>query len=144
MNKLENLEYAVIGKFSYGSIDLEDLRVQIPKQCNVKGDCKIGLLRNRHIWMGFSNMNDFVNIMDKNVYYIIAKDGLAYQMRPFICDAKFNPDEETAQAMAWILFPNLLSTFFVKESIFSIVSVMGKPMHLHLATINKTHPGCIR
>lgn len=49
MNTIENLQYAVIGKFSYGWPEMDDLRTQIPKQCNVKGGCKIGLLRNRHI-----------------------------------------------------------------------------------------------
>ncbi|KAH0746831.1 hypothetical protein KY285_008488 [Solanum tuberosum] len=55
MNTIENLQYAVIGKFSYGWPDLEELRIQIPKQCNVKGDCKIGLLRNRAVKMGWPN-----------------------------------------------------------------------------------------
>lgn len=58
-------------------------------------------------------MEDFINIMSKNVYYITAKDGLAYQLRPLIYDTNFNPDEETTQAIAWISFPYLLPTFFV-------------------------------
>ncbi|KAG5595536.1 hypothetical protein H5410_036768 [Solanum commersonii] len=44
----ENLEYVVIGKFSYGWPDRQDLRRLIPKQCELKGDYKIGLLSNRH------------------------------------------------------------------------------------------------
>lgn len=31
MNIIEDLIYAVVGKFSYGLPDLEDLRIQIPK-----------------------------------------------------------------------------------------------------------------
>uniref|UniRef100_M1A206 DUF4283 domain-containing protein n=1 Tax=Solanum tuberosum TaxID=4113 RepID=M1A206_SOLTU len=53
MNIIEDLTYAVVDKFSYGLPDLEDLRIQIPKQLNVKGDVKIGLLRNWHILMRF-------------------------------------------------------------------------------------------
>ncbi|KAK6784982.1 hypothetical protein RDI58_018437 [Solanum bulbocastanum] len=34
---IENLQYAVIGKFSYGWPEMDDLRIQIPKQCNVNG-----------------------------------------------------------------------------------------------------------
>ncbi|KAH0669203.1 hypothetical protein KY285_023362 [Solanum tuberosum] len=49
MNILEDLQYAVIGKFSYGWPELEELRTIIPRQCNIKGECKIGLLRNRHV-----------------------------------------------------------------------------------------------
>lgn len=41
-------------------------------------------------------MEDFINIMSKNAYYTIANDGYAYQMRPFIYDAKFKASEETS------------------------------------------------
>lgn len=75
MNIIENLQYAVVGKFSYGWPELEDLRFQIPKQCNIKGECKIGLLRNRHILMRFTLQEDFINMMSKSGYYILAKDG---------------------------------------------------------------------
>ncbi|KAG5589797.1 hypothetical protein H5410_040311 [Solanum commersonii] len=46
--------------------------------------------------------------------------------------------------MAWISFPNLKSTYFVKESIFSLATAVGKPLHLDMATINKTRPSCVR
>ncbi|WMV25600.1 hypothetical protein MTR67_018985 [Solanum verrucosum] len=114
MNVIENLQFAVIGKFSYGWPELDDLRVQIPKQLQIKGDCNIGLLRNRHILIILSQMKDFINIMSKNTNYIIAKDGYAYQMRPLIYDAKFKL-EETTQAMPWISFRQLLPTLMAKK-----------------------------
>ncbi|XP_060190650.1 uncharacterized protein LOC132619913 [Lycium barbarum] len=40
-------------------------------------------------------------------------------------------------AMAWISFPHLLRAFFVKESLFSLASAVGKPLQLDVATINK-------
>ncbi|KAH0706171.1 hypothetical protein KY285_010690 [Solanum tuberosum] len=83
-------------------------------------------------------------MMSKNSYYITGKDGTAYQMRPVIYDAKFKVDEETTQAMAWISFPDLWPTFFVKESLFSLASAVGKPIQLDMATINKTRPSCAR
>ncbi|KAG5591239.1 hypothetical protein H5410_041753 [Solanum commersonii] len=74
INIIKDLTYIVVGKFSYGWLDLEDLRIQIPKQLNVKGDVKIGILQNRHILMRFNLMEDFVNITSKNIYYITAED----------------------------------------------------------------------
>ncbi|KAF3685426.1 hypothetical protein FXO37_00637 [Capsicum annuum] len=136
MNILEELQYAIVGKFSYGWPELDELRTQIPKQCHIKGECKIGLLWNRHILIRLSHMEDFVNLLSKSAYYIASKDGNSYQMRPLIYDTRFKPDEETTQAMAWISFPDLLPTFFVKESIFSIAAGVGKPIHLDMATIN--------
>ncbi|XP_070019834.1 uncharacterized protein [Nicotiana sylvestris] len=46
--------------------------------------------------------------------------------------------------MAWISFLGLLPTFFVKECLFSLASAVGKPLHLDMATINKTRPSCAR
>ncbi|KAH0665657.1 hypothetical protein KY285_026863 [Solanum tuberosum] len=71
-------------------------------------------------------------------------NGYAYQMRPFIYDSNFKVSEETSQATTWISFPDLLPTFFVKEVLFSLASVVGKPLQLDLATINKTRPSCAR
>lgn len=93
----------MIGKFSYGWPELEELRIQIPKQCNIKGDCKNGLLRNRHVLMRFSRQDDFINMMSKSSYYILSKDGYSYLIRPFIYDAKFSVDEETTQAYFLLL-----------------------------------------
>ncbi|KAH0666513.1 hypothetical protein KY285_027719 [Solanum tuberosum] len=120
MNIIENLQYAVVGKFSYGWPDLDELRIQIPKD------------------------EDFINMMSKPTHYILSKDGYSYMMRPVIYDAKFNAEEETTQAMAWISFPELRPTFFVEESIFSLASTVGKPLRLDVATINKTRPSCAR
>ncbi|KAG5571075.1 hypothetical protein H5410_060841 [Solanum commersonii] len=86
---------------------LEDFQLEIVdiKQRKIKGDCKKGLLRNRHILMRFSLIEDFINMMSKNVYYIIAKERVAYKIyTTLIYDAKFKPDKETTQAMAWIYF----------------------------------------
>lgn len=118
INVTEELQYAIIGKFSYGWTELEDLGIQIPKQLKVKGDCRIGFLRNHHILMRFNLIEDFVNVVSRSIYYINDKDGYSYQMRPLLYDAKFKIEEETSQAMEWISFPDLKPTFFVKESLF--------------------------
>ncbi|XP_060202115.1 uncharacterized protein LOC132630559 [Lycium barbarum] len=65
-------------------------------------------------------------------------------MRPLFYDSNFKIDEETSTAMAWISFSNVFPTFFVKESLFSLASAMGKPLHLDLATINKARLNCAK
>lgn len=64
-NTIENLQCAVIGKFSYGWPKLEELRVIIPKQCNIKRDYKIGLLKNRHVLIRLDQQEDIINLMSK-------------------------------------------------------------------------------
>lgn len=88
MNLIENLQYAVVGKF-YGWPDIEDLRKSVPAQCGIKGDCRMGVLTNRHILIKCALLEDFVNLMANSAYYIIDKSGVAYQMRPLIYDPNF-------------------------------------------------------
>lgn len=61
----ENLQYAVIGKFSYGWPEIQDLRRIIPKPCELKGEVNIGLLRNRYILIRASKLEDYVHLLSK-------------------------------------------------------------------------------
>ncbi|KAG5587938.1 hypothetical protein H5410_048372 [Solanum commersonii] len=66
MNILENLQYAVVGKFSYGAPDINEIRDLIPKQCGLSGSCQIVLLRNRHVMIRCDRMEDYIKILLKN------------------------------------------------------------------------------
>ncbi|KAG5602104.1 hypothetical protein H5410_033474 [Solanum commersonii] len=140
----EDLQLAVVGKFAHGWLDMEDLREAIPKQCNIKGNCKIGLFRNKHILIRLFSKEDYINLISKGAFYITCKEGYSYLMRTLIYDVNFKIDEETTKTMAWISFPNLLPTFFSQESLFAIATAVGKPLQLDQATINKTLPSCAK
>lgn len=43
----ENLQFTVIGKFSYGWYDFHDFKQIIAKQCNLKAECNIRVLGSR-------------------------------------------------------------------------------------------------
>ncbi|WMV37273.1 hypothetical protein MTR67_030658 [Solanum verrucosum] len=144
MNRIENLQYAIIGKFTYDITDMEELRLNIPKQCDIKGDCQIGLLRNKYILIRLSKQVDFINLISKGAYYIGCKDVYSYRMRTLIYDARFQINEETTKALAWISFPNLLPTYFVKECLYSLASDVEEPVQIDLVTINRTKPSCAR
>ncbi|KAH0639621.1 hypothetical protein KY285_036207 [Solanum tuberosum] len=45
MHIIENLQYAVVGKFSYGWPNMDELRNLILQQCGTKEDCQIGYLQ---------------------------------------------------------------------------------------------------
>lgn len=70
----ENIEFAVIGKFSYGWPEIQDLKILIPKQCEMKGECKIGLLCNRHVLIRSLLMEDYVHLLSKPTSYISWKN----------------------------------------------------------------------
>uniref|UniRef100_A0A0V0IIV3 Putative ovule protein n=1 Tax=Solanum chacoense TaxID=4108 RepID=A0A0V0IIV3_SOLCH len=81
-------------------------------------------------------------MISKGAFYVKCKDGYSYLMRTLIYDSRFNVNEEASLAMAWISFPNLLPTFFVKECLFSLAVAVGKPIQIDQATVNKSRPSC--
>ncbi|KAG5591323.1 hypothetical protein H5410_041837 [Solanum commersonii] len=95
----ENLQYVVVGKFSHGWPDIQELRRLIPKQCELKGECKIGLLTNRYVLIRETLMEDYVNLLSKPVFYI-AQQNWSYPMRTLKWDPMFDPEEETFTAIA--------------------------------------------
>ncbi|WMV48459.1 hypothetical protein MTR67_041844 [Solanum verrucosum] len=139
----ENLAYAVVGKFSYGWPNIQDLRKIIPKQCELKNECNIGLLSNRHVLIRASCLEDYVSLLSKPVFYLMHK-GWSYPMRTWKWEPMFDPLEETSTAIAWISFPSLPPNFFVKEAVFSLAAAVGKPLQVDLATKNQTRPSCAR
>lgn len=139
----ENLEFAVIGKFSYGWPEIQELRRLIPKQCDLKGECKIGLLSNRHILIRASLVEDYVHLLSKPSFYI-AQRNMTFPMRTFKWEPIFDPKEETTTAVAWISFPSLPPNFFGKEAIFLLARVVGKPLQVDIAIKNQTRPSCTR
>lgn len=82
MNRIELLQYAIVGKFTQGWPDLKDLRKNLPTQCGIKGHCKIGLLRYRHILIRCALVGNFIKTLSKNVYYITNRQGTFFPMRP--------------------------------------------------------------
>ncbi|KAH0639363.1 hypothetical protein KY285_035949 [Solanum tuberosum] len=139
----ENLEYAVIGKFSYGWPEIQDLRKLITKQCELKGDCNIGLLSNRHVLIRATLLEDYVHLLSKPAFYI-TQNNWFFPMRTLKWDLLFNPEEETTTAIAWISFPSLPPIFFGKEAVFSLAAAVGKPLQVDMATRNQTRPSCAR
>lgn len=65
----EDLQYAVIGKFAYGWPELEKIRRIFPIQCEIKVDGKVGFLRERHVLIRLTNLEDYVHLMSKPAYF---------------------------------------------------------------------------
>ncbi|XP_049406305.1 uncharacterized protein LOC125869967 [Solanum stenotomum] len=139
----ENLEYAVIGKFSYGWLDIQNLRKLIPKQCELKRACNIELLSNRHVLIRATLLEDYDHLLSKPTFYI-TQNNWSYPMRTLKWDPMFNSEEETTTAIAWISFPSLPPNFFCKEAVFSLAAAVGKPLQVDMATKNQTKPSCAR
>ncbi|KAG5600699.1 hypothetical protein H5410_032069 [Solanum commersonii] len=55
----EVLEFAVIEKFSYEWPELEEIRKIVPLQYEIKAEYKIGFLRDRHVLLRLTTMEDY-------------------------------------------------------------------------------------
>lgn len=66
----EQLEFAVVGKFSYGWPDIHVQGRLIPLQCKLKGEVNIELFSNRYILIKASIMEGYVNLLSKPIFYI--------------------------------------------------------------------------
>lgn len=139
----QNLQYGVVGKFSYGWPDLQDLRNLIPKQCELKGEWKIILLSNIHVLIKATLLEDYIHLLSKLTFHI-SQRGRSFPMRTLKWEPLFNLDEEISTAIAWISFPSLPSKFFREKTIFSLVATVGKPLQVDSATKNQTRPCCVR
>ncbi|KAK4380762.1 hypothetical protein RND71_002624 [Anisodus tanguticus] len=65
-------------------------------------------------------------------------------MRTFKWDIWFTPEEETSMVVIWLSFPNLPPNFYVSSILFSIASVVGKPIAIDADTLKKIRPSCAR
>ncbi|KAH0699009.1 hypothetical protein KY284_013224 [Solanum tuberosum] len=106
----ENLQYAIIGKFSYGKPEIQDLRRSIPGQCGIKSECTIGVLDQRHILIRLTTMEDYVYLLSTATFYVKAKESY-WQMRTLKWDPWFEPEVETTIGVAWISFQIYHQTF---------------------------------
>ncbi|KAF3627824.1 hypothetical protein FXO38_28580 [Capsicum annuum] len=66
----ENLQYDIIGKFSYGNPHIEVLRKIIPNQYSIKGQCTIGVLDERQVLFRLEMFEDYVQLLSTATYYI--------------------------------------------------------------------------
>lgn len=73
-------------------------------------------------------VEEFINISSKNVYSAINKHSKVFPMRPLIYDPSFKMDEEPTQDITRLYFLTFLSTYYMKLSLFSMASSIGKPL----------------
>ncbi|KAF3626726.1 hypothetical protein FXO38_29045 [Capsicum annuum] len=59
----ENLQYTIIGKFSYGKPDITELQKSIPTQYGIKSDYTIGVMYARLILIRLGGLEDYVQLL---------------------------------------------------------------------------------
>ncbi|WMV09899.1 hypothetical protein MTR67_003284 [Solanum verrucosum] len=120
----EDLQYAVIGKFSYGWPDIHELRKLIPKQCGLRGEVNIGLLSSRFILIRASLLEDYVNLLSKPQFYI-THNNWSYPMRTLKWNPLFKSRGGNNHNNSMDLFFRIATNIFGKDTIFSMAATVG-------------------
>ncbi|XP_009628424.2 uncharacterized protein [Nicotiana tomentosiformis] len=129
----EGLHQALVLKFSFERLDMQELRKLLPKLFVTKGRSLIGWLARRHILIRFDLYEDYVVAASKVVNYMLV-NGENHQFRVFPWTLGFIPKEETSRAFVWISLPSLPPMLFAKKSLLSIALAVGKPIAINKAT----------
>lgn len=83
----------MIENFSYGWLEIQELRKIILKQYDLKRERKIMLLNNKHILVRATLLEDYVMLLSKPTFYITHRNR-SYPMITLKWDPMFNPNKE--------------------------------------------------
>lgn len=125
----------IIGKFSHGRALIEDIRRDFAARFPMRETIKIGHYNGKHIFISFTNEDDF-----KNIYFRDNLMILGSPMRVVRWTKDFNPNVETSLAPIWIHLPELPWHYFNWSALQRITSPIGTLLTVDKATHVKTEP----
>ncbi|XP_027101284.2 uncharacterized protein [Coffea arabica] len=120
--------WVLVGKFSHGRPSLEEIR-KIFTSLNLKDQISVGLLDYRHVLLKCASEVDFNRIWMRGIWQLGK-----FPMRVFRWTRDFHGHKESSLAPVWVSLPSLPIHYFDKHSLFSITSLVGKPLFLDSAT----------
>src|SRR5436190_4128261 len=132
------LKLSLVGKFSHGRPTMERSRLIFSK-LGLRGGFFLGHLDQKHMLIRLNDEEDFNRIWLRESLYL---DG--FPMRIFKWSPEFRLDCESSTVPVWISLPNLPLFLFNKSGIFSIGSLLGKPLTLDAATADLSRPNVAR
>lgn len=100
---------------------------------DLKQDCTVGLIDNKHVLFKLKCEEDFVRLWMKEQWYLGK-----YPTRTFKWSPLWKIKEETSVVPTWINFLNLDIHLFSKSSLFSIALLNGKPPKMDSSMVSHT------
>ncbi|XP_031094397.1 uncharacterized protein LOC115998875 [Ipomoea triloba] len=125
-------DHLLIGKFSWGRPNLDNIRRHFAEKFILKGSITIGWIDPRHITLAFSNEEDCLEILMKDQILFEGK----YPMRIFRWTLGFSTEKESSLAAVWIQLPMLSANLFNLAALKQICRPIGKFLAADHATLN--------
>ena len=125
----------LVGEFSYNRPSMELIH-KFFNTLRLKGTFKVSFLDNRHVLIQLDVEEDYSRLWVRQTWYI---SGSVIRIVKWTTDFLYS--EESPIVPVWISFPYLPVHFMhCKETLFSIASVIGKPLRIDQATASLARP----
>ncbi|XP_077219290.1 uncharacterized protein LOC143853421 [Tasmannia lanceolata] len=128
--KAEKFKYCLVGKFPYSFPSLTQIREWVAREWKLRGDWSVTLLDFNHIFIRLDNESDMIRLWVSNRWWING-----HLMKVFKWTPQFRAGNgEPSSAAVWIALPRLPVVFFEEDVLFSISSLVGKPLAIDVPT----------
>ncbi|OIT40106.1 hypothetical protein A4A49_19696, partial [Nicotiana attenuata] len=131
----EACRLTIVGRFLKPRPQIDRLRSKFKELITIKGSVKIGVYDNFNVSLDFTNEDDFNVLWYKRVIEIEGQQMWLQRWSP-----DFKPEEDLPVAPVWVLLPGLPYYMHTWHYVKQVVSVVGTPLEMDLATRGKTRP----
>lgn len=131
----EEWKYTINGWFLKRRPQIETIRAIIKETIPIKGSIKVGVYDNKNVFIDVYNEEDFKTVYFKHVIEI---DGQPMWLSRWTPD--FTPEEDSPLTPVWVLLPKLPFHLHTWHYVKQILSPIGTPMAMDVATKGKTRP----
>lgn len=126
-------QFSLFSKFSHGNPFMERSR-SIFSKLGLKSAFSLDHLDPKHMQIRLQEEKDFKRIWLREVWIL---DG--FPIRSFRWSPNFKLDAKSFVLPIWISLPNISLFLFNKQGLFSIGSLLGKPLTMDAATADLSH-----
>ncbi|OIS98131.1 hypothetical protein A4A49_05154 [Nicotiana attenuata] len=131
----EECRLTIVGRFLKPRPQIDRLRSRFKELITIKGSAKIGVYDNFNVFLDLTNEDDFNVVWYKRVIEIEGQQMWLQRWSP-----DFKPEEDLPVAPVWVLLPGLPYHMHTWHYVKQVVSVIGTPLEMDLATRGKTRP----
>ncbi|XP_009610625.1 uncharacterized protein [Nicotiana tomentosiformis] len=125
----------IVGKFLKPRPQIDRIRSKFKELIFIKGSVKIGVYDNYNVFLDFTNEEDFNFFWYKRVVEIEGQQMWLQRWSP-----DFKPKEDLPVAPVWVLLPRLHFHMHRWQYVKQVVSAVGTPLEMDLATRGKARP----
>lgn len=129
----EECNFTIVGRFLRPRPQIDRIRSKFKETISVKGSTKIGVYDNFNIFLDFTNEEDFHTVWYTRVIEIEEQQMWLQRWSP-----DFKPEEDLPIAPVWVLLPGLPFHMHIWHYVKQVVSSIGIPLEMDLATRGRT------